>query len=39
MALWDNDKSVEDWWTKVALKRAKEREAMASIIMLISWVI
>jgi hypothetical protein len=29
--------SVEDWWTNMALRKGKERKAMASIAMLVLW--
>jgi hypothetical protein len=37
MDILENEDSVEDWWTKVDLEQVKERKAMKSIVMTISW--
>jgi hypothetical protein len=37
MALLENEDSVEYWWTNVDLEQVKERKAMQSIVMPISW--
>jgi hypothetical protein len=36
MAPWEIDPSVDKWWRSVALGRGKEREVVASMIMIIS---
>jgi hypothetical protein len=36
MAPWKIDPSVDKWWKSVALGRGKEREVVASMIMIIS---
>jgi hypothetical protein len=36
MAPWEIDASVDKWWKSVSLERGKEREVVASMIMIIS---
>ena len=36
-AEWANEPCINIWWTNLALQKGKERKAMASMLMLVSW--